>query len=153
MQILQAEKMGNAGRCDIFGVGKWMCMVGKQGGDQIQKEKKGQIVNALECPTDLKEIPFCMQLASFFFGNSTFRFLNCSLISKKIYQEPEGIEVCGFLRKIISDPFFFFLAEVEISVYTLDLGSLLENNLFVGESSFTCYFFLLIKQSHLSLVV
>ena len=115
-------------------------MVGKQGGDKIWKEK-GQIVNALECPTkDLKEVPFCMWLASFFFGNNTFRFFN-HILNSKIYQEPKAQRSVDSSGKFYLILFFFFLAEVEISVYTLDLGSLLENNLFVGESSFTCWFF------------
>ena len=135
----QREKMGNADR--YLGQGKWMCMVGKQGWDKIWKEKERPDCECLECPTkDLKEIPFCMQLASFFFGNSIFRFPNRILISK-IYQKlkaQRSVDSSGKLYPIL----FFFFGEVEISVYTLDLGNLPENNLFVGESSFTCWFFL-----------
>lgn len=62
----------------------------------------------------------------------------------------ESIEICGFLGKAYN----IFLVLVEINVYTIDLGSLIgDNNLFVRESSFTHYFLLLIKKSHLFLLV
>lgn len=46
-----------------------------------------------------------------------------------------------------------FSVLVEISVHALDLGSLVDTNLFMGESSFTLWFFWLIKKPHLFLLV